>query len=239
MRAYWIFRLGIFPILPFLFFEAAQIKRTGIRLPSLSENKKFGNGKSKLLLIGESTAAGVGASSIEKTLGGNLSSLFGKDYELVNLGKNGLTARQAYSFLKKNQGDKPLKINGLILFLGANDCFRLTRPGHFKDSLQQLITSASTDYQPDWIYLADIPPVHLFPAFSILMKKFLKIQRSYLQQEMVELATNNRKIIFAPIYLDLQPDFFSKDKIHPSDKGYQKIAEFAWETLQLKGCMPS
>jgi lysophospholipase L1-like esterase len=34
--------------------------------------------------------------------------------------------------------------------------------------------------------------------------------------------------------MDLQPEFFSADRIHPSDLGYQKIAELAFEKLNPK-----
>jgi lysophospholipase L1-like esterase len=31
--------------------------------------------------------------------------------------------------------------------------------------------------------------------------------------------------------MDLQPEFFSADGVHPSDLGYQKIAELAFDKL--------
>jgi hypothetical protein len=33
--------------------------------------------------------------------------------------------------------------------------------------------------------------------------------------------------------MDLQPEFFSTDGVHPSDLGYQKIAEWAIEKMNI------
>ncbi|MBC6369103.1 SGNH/GDSL hydrolase family protein [Algoriphagus sp. AK58] len=228
---YWLFKLKLIPNLPFLISEAAKIRENGVKLSPVSEYARFGIGKEKILILGESTAAGVGASSIEDSLAGYFSRLFGNQYTVENFGKNGLTAKDAYSLLEFSYPYRPDKIKGLMLFLGANDCFKLTSPSDFQNHLKELITRISSENQPEWIYLADIPPVHLFPAFSAKMKAFLRIQRDFLQKEMIKVSRENSKIVFEPISLDLSPDFFSEDQVHPSDLGYHKIAKFAFEEL--------
>ena len=50
----------------------------------------------KLLIFGESTAAGVGASKPEKTLAGQISLHFAQDYQVINLGKNGLQVKDFF-----------------------------------------------------------------------------------------------------------------------------------------------
>lgn len=122
-------------------------------------------------------------------------------------------------------------MNGIFLFLGANDCFRLTNPSYFYRSLKNLIRELESDFNPAWIYLADIPPIHLFPALPSLLQSYLKTQRVFLREEMKQIANENSKIIFDELILNLQPDFFSEDLVHPSDIGYQAIAEFAWDGL--------
>jgi lysophospholipase L1-like esterase len=96
-----------------------------------------------------------------------------------------------------------------------------------------LIQQIRVDTNAEWIYLAAIPPVHLFPAFSEQMRSFLSKQRAYLQREMEDIASNEHKVIYHPIPMDLQPEFFSADGVHPSDLGYQKIAELAIEKMAL------
>lgn len=229
---YWIFRLKLLPNLPFLIREASSIRQNGIKLPSLAQKLSIGDGKSTILILGESTAAGVGASGPEHTLAGNFYRMLGNSWKIENMGKNGLRVAGAYELFRNSDIASFQKLTGLILFLGANDCFKLTSPSTFHQQLKNLIDQISLELNPDWVYLADIPPVHLFPAFSVKMKSFLYTQRTFLQQEMASLARSNQKIVFEPISVDLSPDFFSEDQIHPSDLGYRKIAEFAVEGLK-------
>ena len=174
MGPYWLFKVILFPFLPYLVYEASKIKKNGTHLPALSEHVTLGKGEKKIIVLGESTVAGVGASSIEHTLAGNLSTLLGDGYVIENIGKNGLTVKNSITYLKNREKKPTAKITGFFLFLGANDCFRLTEPQVFQHKLLELISFISLEYSPSWIYLADIPPVHIFPAFSPLASQILK-----------------------------------------------------------------
>jgi lysophospholipase L1-like esterase len=109
----------------------------------------------------------------------------------------------------------------------------LTSPHVFKKELESLIQQIQVATDAEWIYLAAIPPVHLFPAFSEQMRSFLYRQRKYLQREMEAIAARIPQVIFHPIPMDFQPEFFSEDGVHPSDLGYQKIAELAFEKMKI------
>lgn len=231
---YIIFQAKLFPVLPILFYQAIKVRKDHPTPSAFSEQLAFGNGEKKILILGESTAAGVGATHSKFTLASQLSRRFGPDYEILNLGKNGLRTGQALTHF----GDKILSqtnsFEGVFIFLGANDCFRLTHPHQFKKQLNLLISRLQSQLKPNWIYLADIPPVHLFPAFPALLRFYLKCQRSFLQREMIVQYTDNERIIFDPLELSFNQDFFAIDGIHPSDLGYQKIAEFAFEGLKAR-----
>lgn len=228
---YQKFQAKLYPVLPFLIFQAAKVRKMRPLPPSISEDLILGKGDRKILILGESTAAGVGATADEFTLAGHLFRQLGQDFQVFNFGKNGLKASQALpnfgEKLKTIQGKK----EGVFLFLGANDCFRLTHPRQFKIDLEEVIQHLKLNFSPDWIYLADIPPVHLFPAFPKLLQYYLNQQRSFLQKEMISISQSFKDVLFDKITLDVSMDFFASDLIHPSDTGYQKIAEFALEGL--------
>lgn len=234
MTPYWFFQLRLYPWIPFLVYQAKQIRNTSPRLPAQSSLLTLGQGENHLLLLGESTVAGVGASSAEHTLAGNFWRLFGESYQIETIGKKGLRVKEALSlYLQHRQAKKP-KSKGVLLFLGANDCFLLTSPVAFKKEVETLIYQIQISTSAQWFYLAAIPPVHLFPAFSKRMQSFLYRQRNFLQAELEKIAESNPKVIYHGIPMDLKPEFFSADRIHPSDLGYQKIAELAFEKLSLE-----
>jgi lysophospholipase L1-like esterase len=193
----------------------------------------LGQGEKHVLLLGESTVAGVGASATAHTLAGNFARVLGESYQIETIGKKGLRVKDAFSLYQLQKKSRTTTSEGVILFLGANDCFLLTSPQEFKQELRSLIQQIQVETDANWIYLAAIPPVHLFPAFSEQMRAFLSKQRAYLQREMEDIAANDPKVIYHAIPMDLQPEFFSADGVHPSDLGYQKIAELAIEKMVL------
>ena len=186
-----------------------------------------------MVLLGESTVAGVGASSASTTLAGNFFRILGDTYQIETIGKKGLRVKEAFSLYLEHKKLRSRKSEGVILFLGANDCFLLTSPQVFRRELNSLIQQIQVATDTEWIYLAAIPPVHLFPAFSEQIRSFLYRQREYLQREMEAIAARIPQVIFHQIPMDLQPEFFSEDGVHPSDLGYQKIAELAIEKMKI------
>jgi lysophospholipase L1-like esterase len=233
MAPYWLFQLQLFPWLPYLVYQAKKVRKSSPKLPSQSSLLTLGQGEKHVLLLGESTVAGVGASAAAHTLAGNFARMLGDSYQIETIGKKGLRVKDAFSLYQLQKKSRTTTSEGVILFLGANDCFLLTSPQEFKQELRSLIQQIQEETDADWIYLAAIPPVHLFPAFSEQMRAFLSKQRAYLQREMEDIAANDPKVIYHAIPMDLQPEFFSADGVHPSDLGYQKIAELAIEKMVL------
>ncbi len=232
---YTLFQAKLYPVLPFLIYQAAKVRKKRPIPPSISENLILGNGDRKILILGESTVASVGASELKFTLAGHLFSLLDKEYQIYNLGKNGLRASQALPHFEENLKTIQGSLEGIFLFIGANDCFRLTHPNQFRVELEVLIQHLRSKFSPEWIYLADIPPVQHFPAFPKLLQSSLYTQRSFLQKEMVSIGLNQKNVLFDKITLDISSDFFASDLIHPSDIGYQKIAKFALAGLVNNG----
>ena len=233
MAPYWMFQLQLFPWLPFLVYQAKKVRKSSPELPAQSPLLTLGQGEKHVVLLGESTVAGVGASSASTTLAGNFSRIFGDSHQIETIGKKGLRANEAFSLYLKHKKPECKKSEAVLLFLGANDCFLLTTPQEFKKELESLIQQIQVATNAEWIYLAAIPPVHLFPAFTEQMRSFLYRQRNYLLHEMEAIAARKPQVIFHQIPMDLQPEFFSADGVHPSDLGYQKIAELAIEKMVL------
>ena len=234
MYSYTLFQLRLYPMLPYLAWQASSVKKRFPLPPAQSERLILGNGPDQYLILGESTAAGVGASDQSQTLAGKFYQALGPEIQVYNFGKNGIRTGECLPYFRKDLEQLAGEKEGILLFLGANDSFKLTHPKRFKQQLQELIGYLEHRFQPSWIYLADIPPVHLFPAFPKTLQSYLKIQRRYLTSEMQNLASANPILYYQTLHLDLEPDFFSQDLIHPSDKGYQAIMDFTLKVIPKK-----
>jgi lysophospholipase L1-like esterase len=85
----------------------------------------------KLLVIGESTVAGLGARTHELALAGqfarHLSSHTGRRIDWQVVGKNGVTARRTIDELVPLVADGPFDY--ILLGIGGNDVMKLSQPG--------------------------------------------------------------------------------------------------------------
>lgn len=234
-KPYLFFQARLYPSLPYLIYKAAQVRSQYPTPPAVSNELTLGKSNKKILILGESTAAGVGAAETKNTLAQQLHLLLEQQYEITNLGKNGIRAKELLPCFRKKIPAYAEPLAGIFLYIGANDCFKLTQPESYREALEKVIAELELLLQPDWIYLADIPPVHLFPAFPPVLRSFLREQRDFLQCQMQALAHSNPKLVFEPIRLDLNPAFFCEDRIHPSPLGYAEIAKFSHAGLRRFG----
>lgn len=233
MRSYRLFQLGLYPVLPILIWQAKSVKNQFPSPKATSEQIILGNGDRRFLILGESTAAGVGASTVNQSLAGHFYAALGDTAQVINFGKNGIRVSECLHHFGSELGKLNLEAEGILLFFGANDTFKLTHPKQFRRDLKSLLLGLQGRFHPHWIYLADIPPVHLFPAFPPFLKRKLQIQRKFLSREMELLAGENPRLMFQKLQLDLNPSFFCEDQIHPSDLGYKAIVDFALQKIQV------
>lgn len=82
MVPYWMFQLQLFPWLPFLVYQAKKVRKSSPKLPAQSQVLTLGQGEKNVVLLGESTVAGVGASSASTTLAGNFFEFLGTTIRL-------------------------------------------------------------------------------------------------------------------------------------------------------------
>lgn len=234
-KPYLFFQAKLYPTLPYLSYKALQVKKKYPTPPAMSNELILGESDQKILIIGESTVAGVGAQDPTETLAYHIHSFFEGKYEVQNYGKNGIRAKELLPYFRKNLKSINGQVDGIFLYIGANDCFKLTSPTDYYKALKHVLEVLQEQFKANWIYLADIPPVEQFPAFPPILKSFLKEQRHFLKTQMEMLSRENEQVIHEQISMDFDPSFFSNDLVHPSGKGYLEIAKFSFSGLQRAG----
>lgn len=232
-RVYYLLELIILiPCLPFLIIAGKKLRKRITRLTAYSDFLSFTNSNAtqKLLIIGESTAAGVGASDQSQTFAAHTFNLLQRDYHIYNIGKNGLKASSLSWLFQKNTQRLPNQFDQAVILIGANDCFQFSSPQKFSKGLQDSIDHLH-EHGCRSITFPLIPPVHQFPAIPPLLQFFLGIHRQVLIHQMIYIANRNKSVIYIHQNEKYPADFFAKDGIHPSDFGYQKMSEVVAATI--------
>ncbi len=230
---YFLELVFLIPLFPLFYFEGKKLRRKVRRLKPYSEYQQLGiSDKSKILIIGESTAAGVGASSSDKTIAYRVFKELGNSTAILNIGKNGLLAARLHSLLIHGLDDDNWKAETAIILIGANDCFKFTPPGKFYKNLSDFKTTIQAEIGTKQIILPAIPPVNLFPSIPPVLRFFLGWHRKILMAEIQKLANAHDSIFLIDFKMDFPKTFFADDGIHPSDSGYEMMAKEISDTIQ-------
>lgn len=177
------FYLGVLlalPLSPLLAYLGFKTKRSVVVLPEAKEPKGITTAEKdgapfQLLLLGESTMAGVGVTYHRDGFAGAMANLLtqqlNRPVHWQVVAKNGLTAKGVRTELLPKI---PVQRFDLILIgLGGNDTFELNTPMHWAQQNRLLIQELQQLQPTVPIVYIHLPPVGQFPAFPKLMQLFL------------------------------------------------------------------
>ena len=235
--------IGIFlciPLLPILAFQGRRLKKRFPRLPAAQDprGKSIGSagekaGEKNILIIGESTMAGLGVSKHSEGFAGSFanhySSLTGDTIQWEVVAKSGITAGR---FRKKYLNKLPTEIPDLILIgLGANEVFELNSPNRWRSDMENLLIDLSIRYPTSKLVLLNLPPVASFPGLTSLMRFVFGNLMNLIHEVNLELEKNFEQLTYAQKRIELSEwmkmipevktldDFFS-DGVHPNQRTY-------------------
>lgn len=227
---------AILPFAPFLYLQGQYVRRKVGVLPDASGEKsgKYGTGGSsvKLLVIGESTVAGLGARTHETALAGqfakHLSERIGRSVEWTAIGKNGVTARRTIAELVPQIPDE--KFDYVLLGVGGNDVLKLSSPLKWRRSMLQLI-AIMREKNPDvTIFITNAPAIRLSPVLPQPIKFILGHLSALHDKNTRDFTGKMRRVFYYHQPTEVPEDFFA-DGIHPSEKGYA-----VWSKAMLDFC---
>lgn len=177
----------------------------------------------RLLVIGESTVAGVGAPTHAEALGGQLAAALaaelGRAVAWRAAGEIGLTASAVRRRLVPALPAEP--VGAALLALGVNDTLRLRSAARWTADLGALVESLRERVGPAPAFLAAAPPMGRFPALPQPLRAVLGLRARLLNAAAAELAPRLHDVAFLPIAAPVTPALFCADGFHPGPEGYR------------------
>lgn len=213
--------------LPFLVPQALRLKNRTPRFDGAAgpNSGSIGRGDDKKLLVfGDSIAAGVGASNFRKALAGRTAaSLAAKASVSVHWRSVGHIGANCGQLLQQLDNSEPENdIDYLVLSVGVNDVTSLTTIDTWQRNLSRLLRRLNLLYECPVIVLCGLPPFGLFPALPQPL-------RSSMQMRAISIDESSRKVIadfqnahFAPMIFEPTREKFADDGYHPSEAGYEE-----------------
>ncbi|MCE7993259.1 MAG: SGNH/GDSL hydrolase family protein [Roseivirga sp.] len=233
--SYFLGILMAIPVFPLMLIQARRLKKDFPDLPEANNPMGKTEGKSELsiLMLGESSIAGVGVEDHKDCISGQLamelSALSGRSINWQVVAKSGYTARQVREYLLDGISEKHFDI--IVIGLGGNDTFKVNSPWYWKKSMRKLALALHSKYPKAQIVITYMPPVHTFLAFSPLIRFFLGNLTKLFGREMKRLAPDYTYLSYFDYVVSMEEwivhskhrdpaDFFS-DGVHPSALTYE------------------
>ncbi|CAN5156818.1 SGNH/GDSL hydrolase family protein [soil metagenome] len=235
-------RLAMLPTSPALVAQARRLRRSALILPDAAQpwsGEVAGPDPLRLLVLGDSTAAGVGAATQDAALPGNLgrelTARLHRGVQWRAVGQNGATSRD---LLERYLGEATAAPADLVfLSIGANDALGLRSRGAFVRDILSLIATLQAASPGVVILLSSMPG---FAQFELLPNPL----RWNLALHSISLESAERAAVagIAGVYMSspaptYTAGFFAPDLFHPSESGYRDWAEFAIEDAVTSGLL--
>lgn len=216
------------PTFPLLALQVGSTRRSVPRLPE-AEGLRRGSvsgdgGLFRMVVLGESTAVGVGAERHTEAFPGFLASFVarstGQRVEWQLVGKNGATVRRLLQSVRAESLDAA---EVAVVLVGVNDVFRLTSLKQWKAGIVELagdLRAAGVRH----IFFSQVPPIGKFRALPQPLRKVLGIRAAILDWHLANVVKNLERVYHCPIHFPQEAEHVATDGVHPSTQGYKEWA---------------
>lgn len=175
--------------------------------------------KARLLIVGDSTAVGTGASTPEHSVAGLLALAY-PGLSIENRGRDGATFAEIPSQLETAG-----RFDAVLVLAGGNDVIRLRGFDTLPDHLARIATLARA--RADTVVLMPAGNVGNAPFFFPPVSWWMSSRSRHLH-ELVREAATQQGLAYVNLFKDRREDPFAqhkelnaRDGLHPSDAGYQ------------------
>jgi lysophospholipase L1-like esterase len=189
--------------------------------------------------LGDSTAAGVGASEAATALPTVVARGLERPVELTVLARSGATVADVVE--RQLPALAGLSPDVVFVSVGANDVTHLTSRADFERAYRRLVAGLP---EPAEVVLLGVPDMGAIPRLAQPLRAVAGLRGRQLDEVVQEVASDTRSV-----YVDIagetgppfrrDPDrFFAADRYHPSDAGYQRWAEAVLDVVRRSTTLP-
>ncbi|MFC3094458.1 SGNH/GDSL hydrolase family protein [Alteromonas sediminis] len=220
----WIYKILLGPL---LLVQGRWVRKNIIRLAEPDGPRQGVNGSGpelRVLVLGDSAAAGVGVAQQDEALAGQLvkrlSDSFLVKWQLV--AKTGENTDSIIPLLDSELAPDA-RFDLVLISLGVNDVTANKHCNVFIAQTNRLITVLKTRYQAKRIVFSGIPPMGHFPALPQPLRWYLgRIGQQF--DNALKTLTKEQGFGYLPQDQDISPALMATDGFHPSALLYQKWA---------------
>lgn len=194
-------------------WQLLHFARSVERLPEAAGPRSGSGTGLRLLVLGDSSAAGVGVATQAQALAGQLVAALGTpEWHLV--ARSGATTARARQML---DGAGPCDV--AITALGVNDVLRHTPVRRFRSGQVALLHSLRARHAARLVLASAVPPLGEFAVFPEPLRAHLGKRAARLDAAL-QAACLETGAVHVPFDLTPGPEWLARDGLHPSARLY-------------------
>lgn len=217
----------IFVLVTFIYFAYPILRSVKISKEFEAETESFEQtteiGNMNILVIGDSTAVGMGTTNSRFSTAGRIGEKY-PDANLTNISKSGLKLEGLLE--KINEIPKDKKYNIIFIQIGANDVVGFTSLKKVSSQLLETLSWAETHGDKTIVVTSGnigLSPIFRYPISDILSSRTRAVRKIFIEE-----IEKYKSVKYVDLYQKKETDIFSsdidkyyaRDKFHPSDDGY-------------------
>lgn len=209
-------------LLPILAVQGLIVRNRALALPEAAGPRRgaIGNGPPlRLLIVGDSSAAGVGADTQDEALAGHVTRNLATSHSVdwVLFAKTGATTASTLARLRQ------LPVNDFdlaIVVLGVNDVTRFVGLHKWLKLQDALTQRLRNDYGAKHIFVSALPPLGQFPLLPNPLAWVLGCHSDRLDKAQQQRCAIEPDLHYLPIDLNLDVSAMARDGFHPGPAVY-------------------
>jgi len=225
---------------PLLRLQGQHVRKRTPTLPEPSGDRtgQVGRGQQlRLLILGDSSAAGVGVADQQAGLLGHilqaLKPEYKIDYELRAY--TGAKTRDCLADLNhaiNNEWHSNGLFDVVVTALGVNDVTGQLSLKKWRKQQRSLIEMVHNRLQPQVLIVSGLPPMHRFPALPVPLRSYLGAWARLFNQNLQQLSSQYTNTTYIAVSDLPQPLDVASDGFHPGPITYQRWGQAVAELIK-------
>ena len=218
---------------PLLLMQGAYTRRVTPKLPEAEGEREgtVGDGDVlRLLILGDSAAAGVGAATQGEALSGQLVSRLAMTRR-VCWSLRAQSGLDSQALLDRLEQHAPEPFDVVLLSIGVNDVTSLLSADQWIARQRQLIDVLTDRFAVRLIVFSPLPPMHLFPALPQPLRWYLGHRAARFNTHLAQLANRTNNCRMLTTHLAPVAGSMARDGFHPGPAIYSAWADDAAQLI--------
>ncbi|WP_371196034.1 SGNH/GDSL hydrolase family protein [Glaciecola sp. SC05] len=239
-----LYKLVALLTFPVLLIQGKRVKQNALKLPEAAGPRQ-GNANNKalptvnILIIGDSSAAGVGVDHQDDAIAGQLANVLKGDINVSwqLIAKTGAQTKDMVAMLSAATISSPIDI--VITSLGVNDVTSLQRSSKWLVAQDKLHEYCLSTLNAKHIIVSGMPPLHRFPLLPQPLRWIIGSRAKQLDKQQLKKIKKQPNVSHQALPFDLGANAMAIDGFHPGAVAYQVWAASLREpVLQLNSHQP-